>query len=565
MTFTAENIIKEQGRLEPERKRYEALKQLCTQLSYPGRCDQWSLYGENYDKEGKPNTTGRKIYDPTAIKGLEIWSNGIMGHYAPRAVNWFIGGMADRKLKDSKNIIEWLQDTDEHQRSVVNASSPGYYDAKLIKLRDGGAIGDAAMFIDEDEETNKQMMVCPHPRELWFMRDFWGRIIGIHHKYKKTIKQLADEFKLPGDNPLNEEQKLQLEKSPDLKVDCIRAVYKNRDFDPDKIGVKNMPWQHIYVNVQAKQIMRETGTYTINPVPWSLNQPSHEVYGRGVVAQMLLEILNANLVTHGVQTASQQAIQPSMLISSGVKHKRNLLTPGVATFVSSRDMQGVKMGDMMARLVDSSGYPFGVDNQQFWQQMVEDRFGISLFLALNMASAQGYKNIEHIRGAQAERAVLMSPFLSTLSADTDGELDRVYSIELEAGRAPEPPQEVLDAQNGRIDIQYIGPLNQILQSYYETTNLLNTIASIQQVLTISPDSAVVVEGDELMRKILRAGNTPEELILTQEEVMEIKAIAAQAEEAKMQAALAEQTSKAASNLSKKVEDGSVLSELAGVT
>ena len=156
----------------------------------------------------------------------------------------------------------------------------------------------------------------------------------------------------------------------------------------------------------------------------------------------------------------------------------------------------------------------------------------------------------------------MAPFLGTLGTTTDMEFDRIYSIEAQTGRAPEPPQEVLDAGNGRIDIQYIGPLFQLLKQYYETGNLLTTIANIREVLSVSPDSVAVIEGDELMRKILKSNNTPEEIVLSADDVMELRAIAAQQQEAIMQAQIAEKASRVVPNLSKKIEQDSVLSQLA---
>lgn len=554
MNMTAEQIIQEQSRLEQEREPYESLKQLCTQLSYPGRSDAWSLFGID---EGKANNKTRKIYDPTAIAGLDTWTNGIMGHYMPREVNWFASQMADSRMMTSKTVRKWLQDTDEHLRSTINSSN--YYEQKKTAIADAGAIGDSFMFIDEDKETGKQMVQVPHPRELWTRRDFWGRTVCLHHKFQKTIRELRAEF---GEKALSESQQIALKDAPNTKTEVIHGVYKNSDYNPNVIGVKNMRWQHYYVNVSAKQIMRQTGTATINPIPWSLNRPSHEQYGRGIVSQMLIEILTVNFMSKDLLIASQVAARPPMLITSALKHKIDL-GAGAVNFVSSQDTQGLKMGDLIARLVDSSGYPFGEQNHERWQRMVENRFGVPLFLAMNSAESP-QKTAFEIRQRQAERAALMSPFLGTLGTTTDAEFDRIYSIELESGRAPEPPQEVLGAQNGRIDLQYIGPLAQLLKQYYETGNLLSTIANIQAVLMVPQfaDAATVIDSDELMRKILRSSNAPEDIILSEEDVAEIKAIAQQQAEQERAMAMASQAASAVPDLSKKIESDSVLGALA---
>ena len=214
-----------------------------------------------------------------------------------------------------------------------------------------------------------------------------------------------------------------------------------------------------------------------------------------------------------------------------------------------------KVGDMASKLIDTSGYPFGIDMLERWQHMIDERFGVPLFLGANIERAKDETATAYL-GRKAERVILMAPFLSTLGATTDMELDRVFDIELAAGRAPEPPQEVLEFAGGRIDIQYIGPLHHLLNQYYGTQTLLETIEYMQAVATVSPDSLVVVEGDVLMRKLLQTNSTPEEMILEPDEVAEIRAIAAQQEEARMAAEMVEKVGRGAAGLRREVEPGS---------
>jgi len=560
MTKTPKNIIDEQKRLEPIREKYESLKSLCTSLSNPGRSDAWDYYAMVSGEESPDSKAPiRRIYDPTAFQGLETWTNGIMGHFMPKEINWFALEMADRSQRENKVLREWLQNLDDHYRYVLNQSN--YYEQKRYTISDSGSIGDSYLMIDQDPNSSKLICLAPHPREFWLSRDYWGRVQIIHHKFTKTLANVKEEF---GDRALNEQQRLALVKNPYTHIDIIHGVYRNKDYSPDKAGTKNMVWQHYYVNVSAKIMMRETGSYTIHPIPQSLNRPSHCSYGYGIVAQMLIEILTCNYMSKDMLIASQIAARPPMLYSAGIRHKIDFGAGG-KTPVTQKEMMGLKMGDLVSRVIDSSGYPFGADNQRKWQDMVRKRFGSALFEALTGAGVEGYKNIPHIQSIKAETVVLMAPFLGTLGTNTDLEFERIHSLEKEAGRAPEPPAEFLDSPNQQVDIGYIGPLMQLLNQYYETGNLMNTIINIQAVLSVKPDAAIVVEGDELMRKILRSGNTPEKIILSPEEVQEIRAIAAQQQEQEMLRQTALDAAKTVPNISKKIEDDSVLSSLIEAT
>jgi len=559
MDVTPKNIQDEQDRMEQARRDYEPLKQLNTALAYPARSDQMD-YHNAYDDtatEGQPNTKSRRIYDSTAIRSLDIWGNGILGYYMPANDSWFRQRMAKKKMNESKQIRQWLQDTDEHLRYTLARCN--YYDQKGVALRDAACIGDAYTYIDNDAETGKLICMVPHPREMWHRLDWWGRPTGIHHKFSKTLREIEGEF---GRDSLSEVQQTALEKSPNQKAVIIHAIYKNTDYTAGKVGVRNMKWQHYYLNVAAKKIILQTGTATLNPIPWSLNRPSHELYGRGIVSQMLVDILTCNFMSRDLLIASQTAARPPMLISSALKNKLDM-GAGAVNFMGRSDTAGLKMGDLVTRLLDSSGYPFAAEHYQKWTQLVENRFGVPLFEAMQRMNAMGkeYKNRDMVRGVQAEQTVLMAPFLGTLSNNTDTEFERIYQIEAEQGRAPAPPQEVLDAQDGRTEIQYVGPLFQLLQQYYETGNLLSAISNIQAAASVVPQAMAVVEGDSLMRKILRAGNAPEEIILDEGEVQELRAIQAQREEAAMSAELMAKSSKAIPNLGRKIEADSVLSKM----
>ena len=568
MDLTYESVKKEQQYMEEYRRDYEPLKRICCDMAYPERVGAWDYQkaatGQAV-KGKKVRSRIKRLYDPTAMNAFDIWSSGIIGHYMPKDINWFAEELSDRKFKDSKSVIKWLQNTDDHLRYVLRSSgglgsSNNYYTQKAVAIKDGGCIGDSFMYIEPDAESGKLMMQVCHPNEFWLKRDYWGRILIIHHKNVFTMQQLVDEYGLKA---LNRDQKINFN-DPDFDkntpLTVIHGVYRNRDYQPGSPGVKNMRWQHVYINVEGKHKILQTGSRKLNPVPWSLNRPSSEMYGRGIIGSMLIEILTANFIAKDMLTASAVAVRPPMLMTQALRHKLDLAA-GAVNFINNKETQGVKMGDLIARMIDSTGYPFGVDQQKYWQSIINDRLGVSLFLALNMEAAQGYKNIEHIQSARAERAILMAPFLSTLNSVTDMEFDRIYDLELEAGRAPEIPMEILESSEGGIDINYIGPLSQLLKQYYEVGTLMQTIANMRAVMDIDPDAALVLESDELARRILRSSNSPEEIIRSQADVTEIRAIAAQQAEDARQMELMKAGASTVPDLSKKIEDDSVLGKM----
>lgn len=565
MARTAKEIIKVHSQMKEDMRKYRKLKRICISLSYPMRSDAW----DEYQDTEKGEQRGKEIFDSTAAKDLELWSAGIMGYYSPKDAPWFINRFGDKKLMESKTVRRWLQDLDDHLRYTLSRSGcmgvGGYYEAKKTAIMDSGCIGDSYLMIDEDVESGKLMCQTPHPREFTVRRDYFGRVVEIHREWKKTLQQIKDEF---GEKALTDGQEVDLNSgSGDTEVTLIHATDRNPDYDPTRMGSKYMKWRTALVSAEAQsdagesdgKIIKEGGYRTLNPVPWSLNRVTHETYGRGIISQILIEILTANYIGRDMLDVSQQAAQPTMIVTSALEH-RFTRKPGKTIFAQTEGLGPItKAGDMAARLIDSSGYPFGMDMLQRWQQMIDERFGVALFLEMNRERGKD-ETATAFLGRKAERVILMAPFLSTLGSNTDMELDRVFDIELASGRAPEPPEEVLRAVGSRIDVQYIGPLHHLLEQYYGTHNLLEAIEYIQYVASVPgfEDVGINVDKDRLLRKLLEKNNAPEDIVLEPDEVAELRAIIAQQQEAQMMAELAAKAGKGARGLGAKVDESSVL-------
>lgn len=568
MDLTYEMIEKEQSQMETKRKDYQPTKQLCIDLVYPERMASWEYLRSTTGIETagkKYQSVQKRVHDGTAKYAYSIWLNGVMGHFYPKQINWFKEYYSKRKLKDSKSVIKWLQDTDDHMIDVINRSGSvgcdnDYYNQKRWVLGDAGCIGDSFLFIQKDKETGKQFFMAAHPKDCWIKRDFWGRIVCIHYQMTYRAEQLYKEF---GAKALSDSQLQMYNQAEGGKEAIIRVLYvcyKNYDYEPNRPGTKNMSYQTGYFNMDGKKKITQSGSDTINPIPYSMRRPPDSDYGLGLVYSNILECLTVDEIGKTMLMASQQAVQPSMLASSAIMNKLNL-KPGAITKVDTKSMQGVKMGDLLARIVDSNGYPFGLEMQTLWQDLLNKRFGVPLFIALLNENSSG-KTAFEVNQIKAEQSVLMGPQVSEVSAMTDMEFDRMYQLELDSNEAPEPPLEVLEDTGGRIDLSYVGPLNQLLKQYYESGSLLTTIGYIREVLTIAPDSAIVIEGDELMRKVMRSGNSPEDLILSPADVQEIRAIQAQMQEEERQAKLMGEASKAIPNLATKIESNSILGQAA---
>ena len=157
----------------------------------------------------------------------------------------------------------------------------------------------------------------------------------------------------------------------------------------------------------------------------------------------------------------------------------------------------------------------------------------------------------------------MTPFLGTLNVVTDQEIDRVFEIEFAAGRIPPPPVELLVAQNQRIDIQYTGPLTQLIRQYYEVNRIQAAVASLAFLIDIDDNIPLNYDGDVFAQELLKSSNAPIEGIVPLQDVKQARAVIAQQNAQQQMIDNAKQLENILPALDKKPEAGSAVAQLEG--
>lgn len=570
------DIKNRQDRMQTAREPYESLMDWTIRLAVPSR----ELVGRWQQNVGLSNTNtatklttsafqraslkGGGIWDPTAAASLDTWKNGLLGWHTPSATNWFQQQAQDRKIRGNRNVIGWLQEVDEQMNFALNRSN--YYEMKGVRLTDSGGIGPSYMFADEITETGKIRFRVPHPRQLWHELDVWGIVNRMHYRFEKPLREVNRKW---GSQALTQSQRTQLAVEGGINEDqeavLIQAVYKNYDFDRTKANAgKNRPWLSFIVNLDSEDpeggtLIEQSGFNTINPIPWLLNRSTHELYPRGVVGQFLIEISTSNYMMRDMMMASQQAVRPPLVAFDTLKAKMNQRAGGM-TWVDKNDVRGANVSQLVGNLMDQVDWPFGIEMLERFQSVIENRFGVPFFLLMNRLEG-GERTATEILQKQAERAVLMTPFLGTLNAITDQELDRVFDIEFSGGRMPPVPEELLISENTQIDIQYTGPLTQLIRQYYQVNKVQGAVQSLAFLLEIDPDVILNMDLDVFAQDLLKTSQAPIDGVVPIEDVKEARLVVAQQREQQQMVENMKNLGMVLPGLDKQLQAGSVGEQL----
>lgn len=560
-------IIKRQGELKSVRDPFVDLWKECTALGYPARNDWEDTAQTGRNKE-------YEVYDDTCIKALNIRADGLYGYHVSSALTWFRSRMADKSVSELDEVVKWNQECDEGMYYAYSRSN--FYDASCIGsfLRDGDGIGVATMFIEEIINESKLGFIVPHPRCIYVADNKYGQAELMHYKFKWTALQVKDalmeveikKLSLGLQEIINQNEQIA------TKYEFIWAIWPNPNYIKGSLVQGRRRYNTHLVQVDGTHLIRE-GSIDIFPPVYRVKKPSNIPYGRGLIGESLISVYTANQMTNTMLGAAQLGASPPWMIPESKRADADLSPDGRNYYRDDKDeIRTVKM---------DIKYPFGAEERREFRQAVMDNFQVDYFIALSRAAQQNANLREiHVMEIKGEKVALMGAGLGTLNTVLDQINNAVFDTEMKAGRLPPPPQVLLDkmmeqqqtGQDGKagvIDIDYIGPLAQAQKRLFKTEGIrygLEAVAPIVdlQVAAQQPVTALDrINVDETIEELMDAHGMPKKLMNDDETVEAIRQARLEAQQAREAAEMAIEAAKAAPGVSGKVEEGSVLSEIAG--
>ena len=561
-------VIKRQGELEAIRKPFEDLAKECTALGYPMRND-W----EGTAQTGRNKET--QIFDETCKQALDMRADGIYGYHVSPAIKWFTSRMGDKELQEEESVREWLQECDEGLYYAYSRSN--FYDASCIGmwLRDGDGIGWATMFAEEIIGSERIGFIVPHPREIWVADDKYGTANLMHWKLKWTVHQIIEALTKSEISKLSIGLQEAIKKKDQItaKHEFIWAMWPNRDYIAGSLAQNRRKYITYLVQIDGTKLIR-TGGYDIFPAVWRVKKPSNLPYGRGLIGESLISVYACIQMGKTMMDAGELSVNPAWQIPKehqGTFDRR----PGGENYYNDiqREIRPLQTGIK---------YPFGAEERKLLQETVRENFKVGFFMQMTRAAMEGRElRVDQIMEMQGEKAALMGAELGTLNTKLDMIHDRVFSIEMDAGRLPPPPQIILDkmmaerAETGRIqkagiiDIDYIGPLAQAQKRLFKTEGIRHSIVSLGPLVELQGAAGQQITAldridvDETVQELMEAHGMPQRLMRSDEEVEEIQEGRAQAQQAREAAEMAIEAAKAAPGVSGKVDSESILAKVAG--
>lgn len=499
------------------------------------------------NSQGRGDRVGQEIYDGTAISALTLMANGLMGYLMGPMLKWFKLGFPIRQAMDAPGAKQWLQIAENVLYSDFARST--LYEEGLEFFKDGGSVGTATMYAEEDDEEGTPFFSCRHPKEIYLAGDRRNRIDTVFRVFSMTARQIRQEF---GDD-LPEIIKRAVTETPGTLFEIVHAVFPRDDRDVTQLTKKNKKFASVYLDLSSQEILREGGYDELPYITWRWSTNSDELYGRSPAHDALIKIKRANAMNRDLLRFSQKAADPPYNAPESMRGRVNILPRGINYFARP---------DMQVTPVQLGGaFPIALDQQQDVRAQIETDFLVDFFLMLQRAPER--MTATEVMERQAEKAAVLGPIIGRIESDV---LDKVIRLgfrqAMRTGRIPPPPPSVQRMIGVPLKIEYIGPLAQANRKFHSQQGIQSALSQFVPMLNVEPGLKGLIKWEDLGRTMLETAGMPADVVRDRREYRQWEDQMAKAQEAQMKREQEAQVMQNADKLSKQPQPGSPLEMLA---
>lgn len=451
-----------------------------------------------------------KIYDGTAVSALNLFADGLHGYMISPSIRWFTLRLPRnlRQIEDVPEVRHWIEDVQSDIYSAFQSSN--FYSEMRTYFKDGGSIGTASLYMEEDIATGKIVFSCLHPREGYMAEDKYGEIDTFFRKVKLTARQTAQQF---DKKDISQPIQNALENNPYQEFEFLHAVFPRTDFDNRKITSTNKRYASIWCEYNNNNILREGGYDLFPYMIWRYTK-SPDVYGYSPAAFALPEIKGLNAISKDLLGAAQMTVRPPFNVPIEMKGKVRLTPFGMNYYGSDYNRKITPVNTGMV-------FPIALDREEKKREIINKHFHVDFFLMLQQAERQ--MTATEIMERMGEKASVLSASIGDLSTVIDMIIDHVFEIELKSGRIPPPPDILMASAGGKnLDIVYTGQIAQAQKRLFETQGIRTGLELAIPLLTVFPQAADLINSDETLRELLISNGFPQTALNAPEQIKTIR-------------------------------------------
>lgn len=465
------------------------------------------------------------VYDSAAIEALRIFAAGLAGYMTNPSSKWFNLRTEDRDLMDTKEVKVWLKNSEDKVYDTLNGSN---FNSSIHEgYLDFGSVGMMTIFIERDPEQYVRYYTRPI-KEVTIDQSDREVVDTVYREFEYTVRQTYLKW---GDSVSKETKKKYDAKKFDEKVNILHCVQPRFDYHPAKKDALNMPYMSVYIEVEAKKKLSESGFQDFPYAIAGANKESGELYYTSPMMECFSDTKMVNQMTKTNLKAGMKAVDsPLDVPHDGFINPINL-NPGAVNY---RNPGTPGDNNEIRPIGTKTNVPLGIELIDRVEKKIQRALFVDLFLALQQRDPK--KTATEVLAMAQERMLLLGPMLGRLTEMFSHVIKRTFVILLERGvidplpAALQPDPNDKSARPKNLIVEYVSPLAKAQRSS-DLKSIQSTIALIQPVGEAIPQIVDKIDGDKYVDEIADLTGINPEIIRDASEVKEIRDARATAEEA----------------------------------
>lgn len=476
------------------------------------------------------------IYDNSGTQALRTLGAGLMAGATSPARPWFRLQTPDPSLNAYQPVKIWLDQVSQSMHKVFQTSNT--YRSLHQMYEELGAFGTAAAVILPDFEN----VIHHYPLtagEYCIATDAKGDVVTLYRQFQMQVSQMVKEFGM--EKCSGSVQSMFTAGTLDSWVTVQHSIEPRSDRDPSLKDAKNMAWGSYYMELGGDQgFLRESGFNRFPAVAprWAL--AGGDIYGNGPGMEALGDVKQLQHEQLRKAQAIDYQTNPPLAVPTNLKNREVDRLPGGITFVDATNANsGIKnLFDVNLPL------NYLLQDIQDVRQRIKTTFFADLFLMISSNTDPNMTATE-VAARQEEKMLMMGPVLERLSNELLQPLIEItFQHMMDAGMVPPAPQEM---QGMQLNVELISVLAQA-QRAIGTNSADRFVAQLGQIASFKPEVLDKFDSDAWADSYSDMLGVDPTLIVSDDQVQQMRAARAKAQAAQAQAAAAEQVSKTAKNL-----------------
>lgn len=467
---------------------------------------------------GMDDTQGQKkgqmLLDAVGVHSNQLLAAGFYSLLTNPQTKWFELTTSNAVMRENRNVRIWLSEVSDILLTEIQRPQTGFQTALHEAYLDHGAYGNGIVFVTTKADRVTLSFQALPLQECYFVEGPDGQVTALYRRYRRTVQQLVDFF---GIDNVAKQVRDQFEAGQYAQKYSVLHVIEPNRYARLSSRARHLPYASVYMDLDHKHIMRESGFEERPFMACRFNKTSYEVYGRGPGSTALADLKTLNEIMKTTLRGAQKAVDPPLLIPDNAFVTPPRMMPGGVSYYRPDNP-----ADKITPVQTGADPRWGLEIATETRNRIRQMFYVD---QLQLNEGPQMTATEVIQRTE-EKMRLMGPVIGRAITELLSPLiERSFHLMLRAGQLPEPPMELIEA-GPRLKVVYLAPLVKA-QDQSEANALLRVTQLMSPFLSVDPTAMDVFDTDALARHLTDIYAVDPRVVRSEDEVAQVRAARAQ--------------------------------------